>query len=239
VAIVLGTGFYIEELAGPLIGTNGVESLAAAMIADIEQGIDGTGIRAGIIGEIGVSDPWSAAEQRVMQAAVLAQQATGATINVHPGRRPESPLEVARMVGRSGGDVGRLIISHLDRTFFTEDEALGLLDTGCIAEWDFFGIESSYYPFAPIDLPTDGQRLNLIRRLIDRGHGPRITISQDICTRTRLRRWGGYGYAHMLDNVVPMMRRKGFGEDEIAMLLVETPRRLLALGGGSSRDALQ
>lgn len=123
----------------------------------------------------------------------------------------------------------RLIISHLDRTLFIDDSIVALLDEGCIAEWDFFGIESSYYPFADIDLPNDGQRLNLIRRLIDRGYGRQITISQDICTKTRLMRWGGHGYAHLLENVVPMMRRKGFAGSEIEDLLVLTPRRLLTL----------
>jgi phosphotriesterase-related protein len=93
----------------------------------------------------------------------------------------------------------------------------------------FFGIESSYYPFAPIDLPNDGRRLELIRAVIDRGHGGQILIAHDICTKTRLRRFGGHGYAHILQNVVPLMRGKGWSEAEIDLVLADNPRRFLTL----------
>ena len=229
--IVAGTGFYIESFAGTQIGDRSAEDLATKMVSDIQNGFGTTGIRAGIIGEIGVSDPWSEREQRVMRAAVLAQMETGAAINVHPGRDPSSPRAVARFVGACGGDVSRLIISHLDRTLFSDDAVAELMDEGCIAEWDFFGIESSYYPFANIDLPSDGERLNRIKRLIGRGYGDRILISQDICTRSRLVHFGGHGYAHLPRDVVAMMRRKSFTEDEIAQITRSTPQRLLALEG--------
>jgi phosphotriesterase-related protein len=122
------------------------------------------------------------------------------------------------------------VISHVDRTLFTDEDLFRLADTGAVVEFDFFGIESSHYPFQDdIDLPNDGMRLRMVRRLIDRGHLDRIALSQDICTRTRLQRWGGHGYRHLFENVVPMMRRRGFTEDEIDTLLVRTPRRLLTI----------
>lgn len=229
VHIVLGTGYYVESFARPFLQGRSVEELAAAMIGDLTTGFGDTGVRAGIIGEIGVSDPWTDLERAALEAAAIAQRQTGATINVHPGRERSSPLAIARFLRACGGDTERLVISHMDRTLFDEEDILPVLDEGCVVEWDFFGIESSYYPFAPIDLPNDGQRLNLIRRLFDRGYGRQITISQDICTRTRLVRWGGHGYAHLIDNVVPMMRAKGFSQGEIDQLLIDTPRRLLTL----------
>ncbi|WP_046866775.1 phosphotriesterase family protein [Microvirga massiliensis] len=229
VTVVAGTGYYIESFASEAIGTRSVDELAATMIADIRDGFEDTGIRAGIIGEIGVSDPWSEAERRVMQAAVIAQQATGATITVHPGRDSESPLAVARFVRSAGGDTSRLVIGHLDRTLFETDEVLRLLDQGVVGEWDFFGIESSYYPFALIDLPNDGRRLELIRAALAAGFGEQIVISHDICTITRLSRWGGHGYGHIPRDVVAMMRRKSFSEPEIRRILVANPARLLTL----------
>ena len=122
-----------------------------------------------------------------------------------------------------------MIIGHLDRTLFHIDDVLRLAGRGSGLEWDFFGIESSYYPFAPIDLPNDGRRLELIRAVIDRGYGEQVLIAHDICTRTRLRRFGGHGYAHISENVVPVMRRKGFTAAEIDLLLIDNPRRFLAL----------
>ena len=228
VHIVAGCGSYIESFAGAALARS-VDEQAARMIAAVSNGIDDSGVRAGIIGEIGISDPPTPGELRSLTAAAIAQRETGASINVHPGRDPSSPIAVAEHVRKAGGDVSRLVISHLDRTFRTADEALRLVETGAVAEWDFFGIESSHYPFAPFDLPNDGMRLDTIAALFARGHGGQVTISQDICTRTRLRRFGGHGYAHIPLNVVPMMRRKGFDETMIEQLLVQTPRRLLTL----------
>ncbi len=56
-------------------------------------------------------------------------------------------------------------------------------------------------------------------------------LGQDIGVRTRLRRWGGWGYAHLLEHVVPLLRELGAGDDDIETMLVATPARLLALPG--------
>jgi phosphotriesterase-related protein len=98
-----------------------------------------------------------------------------------------------------------------------------------VLEWDFFGIESSYYPFSNLDMLNDAMRLDLIAALLARGHAERVVISHDICTVTRLRRMGGHGYTHITNAIEPMMQRKGFSEQQIAQILVQTPRRLLTL----------
>ena len=50
-----------------------------------------------------------------------------------------------------------------------------------------------------------------------------ILISQDIWNRTQRRKYGGWGYAHILDNTLPVMPAKGMSEDEIRILMVENP----------------
>jgi phosphotriesterase-related protein len=198
-------------------------------VVSVAGGVWGTDVRAGIIGEIGCSAPWTALEQRVMLAAVLAQRQTGAAINVHPGRHPDQPQEVADFIRVKGGRVERVIISHIDRTVFDADRLGRLADTGCVLEWDLFGQEASYYRLADIDMPNDAIRLRAIRGLIDRGHLEQVLISHDICYRSRLVRWGGHGYGHIFANVVPLMRRRGFSEREIQAILVDNPRRLLTI----------
>lgn len=71
------------------------------------------------------------------------------------------------------------------------------------------------------------ERLHWMRRLIDRGHLDQIAISHDICYKSRFSSFGGHGYAHIFEDVVPLMRRCGFSEAEIERITVETPRRLL------------
>jgi phosphotriesterase-related protein len=228
--VILGCGHYVHDYQDPANATRTVEDLAEEIVESVEDGVWGTDVCAGIIGEIGCSAPWTPLEQRVMLAAVLAQRQTGAAINVHPGRHPDQPQEVADFIRARGGRMDRVIISHIDRTVFDADRLRRLADAGCVLEWDLFGQESSYYRLADIDMPNDAIRLRAIRGLLDRGYLAQILISHDICYRSRLVRWGGHGYGHIFANVVPLMRRRGFSQAEIDAILLDNPRRLLTLG---------
>jgi phosphotriesterase-related protein len=201
------------------------------MITELTVGARGTGIRCGIIGEIGCSWPLTPFERRSLAAGAKAQRATGAAITVHPGRYPEAPHEILDVLDEAGADLSRVIIDHMDRTYEGEDEqVVRLARRGCVVEYDFFGIETSKYWMGVADLPTDWMRLRAIRRLFDAGFGDRVVVSHDICTRSRLQTLGGHGYAHLLRNIVPLMRERGFVAHEIDALLIGTPRRLLTIG---------
>jgi phosphotriesterase-related protein len=228
--VVMGTGWYVEPLHPPDVASADEGALADRLIADVEIGVDGSGVRAGILGEFGCSWPVSDAERRVLRAAGRAQRATGAAITIHPGRHPDAPHEILEEVAAGGGDATRTVIDHVDRTIFDTEDLLRLARTGCYVEYDLFGNETSHYPFAPIDMPNDGTRVDAIIGLFAAGHGEQVLVSHDFAFRTCLRRYGGYGYAHMLDNVVPKMRSKGMSETDIRTLLVRNPARLLALG---------
>ena len=77
------------------------------------------------------------------------------------------------------------------------------------------------------DVPNDAGRLNEILALIADGFINQVLISHDLCMKHRLWKWGGPGYAHILENVVPLMREKGFSEEQVRAILVENPRRLM------------
>jgi phosphotriesterase-related protein len=227
--VVMGCGHYVHDYQDPANAGRSVEDFAEEIVESVTDGAWGTDVRAGIIGEIGCQAPWTPQERRVMLGAVLAQRQTGAAINVHPGRHPDQPQEVADFIRVKGGRMDRVIISHIDRTVFDDERLRRLADTGCVLEWDLFGQESSFYRLADIDMPNDAVRLRAIRGLIARGHLAQVLISHDICYRSRLVRWGGHGYGHIFANVVPMMRRRGFSEAEIRAILVDNPRRLLTI----------
>lgn len=230
VRIVMGCGHYVEAYIPARLKRRSVDDHIGEIVGALSVGIGEDRVQAGIIGEIGCSDPWTETERSVMRAAVEAQKETGAAINVHPGREAPNLFDVVDFVKACGGDTSRVILSHVDRTIFETETLFRLADTGVVLEYDFFGIESTYYPFRrDVDLPNDGMRLKAIRALLDRGHLDQVTISHDICTKTRLRRFGGHGYAHIHENVIPLMRRRDFAEAEIETILVATPRRLLTL----------
>ena len=229
--VVMGAGHYVHDYQDPENATRDAEDFAQEMVDAVEDGAWGTDVRAGIIGEIGCQSPWTVQEQRVLLGALLAQRQTGAAVNVHPGRHPDQPQQVADFARARGGRMDRIVISHIDRTIFDTERLHRLADAGCVLEWDLFGQESSFYPLADIDMPNDAMRLAAIRGVIARGHLDQVLISHDICYRTRLTRWGGHGYGHIFANVVPMMRRRGFSDDEIRAIVEDNPRRLLTLGG--------
>lgn len=229
VNIVLGAGFYTQPYLSAEIDRMDDDAVQAEIEAQILQGAWGTDIRCGIIGEIGCSWPITSTERRILAAATRAQRSTGAALTIHPGRHPDAPAEIAGIVRAAGGDPERTVIGHMDRTIFDTDRLLALLGQGFVLEWDFFGIETSQYWMAGVDLdlPTDYMRLDLFRTLIGAGHLDRIAVSHDICTRTRLTRHGGHGYGHLMAHVAPLARRRGFSEAELDQLLVATPARLL------------
>jgi phosphotriesterase-related protein len=46
--------------------------------------------------------------------------------------------------------------------------------------------------------------------------------------------YGGYGYAHMINNLMPLMRAKGMTEEQINILMIENPTRFLQFKGASA-----
>jgi phosphotriesterase-related protein len=229
VHIVLGCGFYTQAYQDAKTLSLSVEALTDIMTAQITEGAWGTNVRCGIIGEIGCSWPLTPFELRSLQAAARTQRITGASITVHPGRHPDAPFEILDILEQAGADLSRVIIDHMERTFTRDDQVVALARRGCVVEYDFFGIEQSQYWMGIADLPTDWMRIYAIRRLFDDGLSGNVVASHDICTRSRLQSFGGHGYSHMLRNVIPLMRDRGFSDSDIRKLLVETPARLLAL----------
>jgi phosphotriesterase-related protein len=116
----------------------------------------------------------------------------------------------------------------MDRTAYSSESMMEMAKTGCYLEFDCFGLEG-YYPrrYGVFDTPNDAQRINHIIRLIDRGHLKQVLISTDMAMKAKLFVYGGPGYAHIPDNVIPLMRAKGLSEDAVNTITVENPRRML------------
>ena len=227
VHLVMGSGYYVAANHPPELETWKEDEITAQIVRDVLEGVDATGVKAGIIGEIGLDWPVAENEAKVLRAAASAQQETGASLNIHPGRNPAGPLDAIRIVEEAGGDPERTVMSHIDRTLFTIEDMLALAATGCYLEFDLFGEESSFYPLAPIDMPNDATRIDYLMKLIAAGYRDRLLVSQDICTKIRLTKYGGEGYSHILENVIPMMMQKGMTREDVDAITVENPARVL------------
>jgi phosphotriesterase-related protein len=227
--VVMGAGYYVAASHPADMARRTVDELAREMIADITTGVGDSGLRAGLIGEIGTSYPWTDNEQKVLRAAVITQRETGAPLMVHPGRHPAMPMELAKFVQKEGGHLRRTIMCHICRTIADVRAVIDLAETGIWLEYDLFGMENSFYPYNPsFDMPNDGGRMAHVLALIAAGHHDQILLSHDIAYKTSLVKYGGYGYHHLLVNVVPRLRAKGVDDAGLRRLLVENPARAFA-----------
>jgi phosphotriesterase-related protein len=224
--IVMGAGYYVAAAHPADMEARSEDSIVREIVREVTVGVGDTGVRAGLIGEIGNSWPWTENEKKVVRAAVEAQRQTGAPLMIHPGRDQSAPMLICELIRKQGGDLRRTVMCHIDRTIADERHLLDLAATGVWLEYDLFGLETSFYPYNPdFDMPNDGGRMAQILALIARGHGDQILMSHDIAYKCSLTRYGGYGYHHLIVNVVPRLRRKGVDDAGIARLLVENPRR--------------
>lgn len=227
-SVVAAAGTYTAPYLDATTQGLDIETLTQRFIDEVIVGLDGTDIKAGLIGEIGCSWPLEPVEKRALQAAARASLATGAGISIHPGRDHAAPFEIVALLEAEGADLSRCVICHMDRTYPEADGPLELARTGVMVEWDFFGIETSHYWMSDVELPTDRGRLRAITKLFDAGLEASVLISQDICTRTRLQTWGGHGYGHIPRNVRPLLERVGFDASDFDRMIRINPLSLLA-----------
>ncbi len=230
--IIMGTAYYVESSYAAAkidMDTMREEEIAEVFIRDIWEGFGSTGIRAGIIGEVGCSWPLTENEKKVLRAAAAAQKATGAAVNIHPGQHEDAASACTSVLDQSGADLSRVIVSHVDRAVREPKHRIELAKSGCVLEYDLFGREGYYPPrFRIVDVPNDAQRINELRELAERGFQRQLLISQDNYTKSSLCRYGGWGYGHILRDAVPVMKIKGLSQNLIEAMLIDNPKRLAA-----------
>lgn len=222
--IVMGAGYYIGSTHPENMSSISQEEITESIINDIEIGVDGTDIKAGMIGEVGCTYPWWDNEKKSLRGATEAQKETGAALMIHPGRDPQSPVEILEVIDKAGGDLSRTIICHIDRTCLDHGWLREMAQTGCYMEYDLFGNESSYYPPNPdVDMPSDAQRMDIILWHFEQGFEKQVLLSHDVATKHRLHSYGGLGYDHLITNVTPRLEKRGLSKENIATLIVENP----------------
>jgi phosphotriesterase-related protein len=114
--VVMGAGWYRGAHYPPelLVDRRSVDALAELIVRDATVGVGETGIRAGIIGEIGVDKPWlSATEERVHRAAARAARRTGLAITTHAVQSTVG-LDQLDVFEAEGADLSRVVIGHCD-----------------------------------------------------------------------------------------------------------------------------
>lgn len=232
--IVAGTGLYIAGSHPDETTDASAEALAERMTLDLVQGIGATDVRAGVIGEIGVSHPLHPREEQVLRAAAEAQACTGAAISVHTAAHAidaDSALVVANVLEAAGADLSRVIMCHMDTSLHRPEYHREVLARGALVEYDLFGhelfeSENNFQSFG------DTETARAVVARVEEGWVDQMLLSQDVCYTIQLTRFGGYGYAHLLRNVAARLQLWGADEATLNQIMRDNPRRVLPLQPG-------
>jgi predicted metal-dependent phosphotriesterase family hydrolase len=224
VNIIMGAGWYREMVYPQFIYELDTNALADVVVKQLTVGIDGTDVRAGVIGEIGTErGSITPAQERVFRACARAQRKTGVTIVTHTTHFGELALEQIALLQEEHVPAQRILISHLgDRIDTSSLRAIAA--KGVFLSIDNIGFENDGYA-------TDQMRARNVATLIAEGHLTQILLSSDFCFKTQLTAYGGKGYAHVPSNFLPMLRSEGISEDSIYQMTVSNPAKALGVEG--------
>jgi predicted metal-dependent phosphotriesterase family hydrolase len=219
VNVVMGTGWYREAVYAPEVLRSTSRALADRLIEELETGVGDTGIRPGVIGELGTERSHiTPAQERVFRAAALASIATNTTITTHTSHYGELAMEQVGLLTGEGVAPERIVIGHLGDRHGLDLER-PVLATGAWVEIDHVG-----FP----EYQTDDRRADHIATLVAEGHVARLLLASDTCLRSQLHALGGRGYDHLIRDFLPRLRARGVPEDAIQRMTVDNPARAFA-----------
>lgn len=208
----------------------GPDAIAAAYIREIEDGIEGTGIKAGIIKVASDRGGITPPQEVVLRAAARTQKATGVPISTHTWSPERIGEQQVRILEEEGVDLNRVYIGHSnDDTDL--DYLLGLLNKGV-----WLGLDR--YPGGQVaGTPNWEQRTEVARKLMDAGFTDRIFLSHDYsvpkarygaAVQEQRRRANPDGYNFIPRYVLPRLKELGAADAEIRQITVDNPRRFFA-----------
>ncbi len=215
--IVLGCGWYREPYYEPYLHRWYADQIAEQMVNDLTVGIDDTGVRAGIIGELGAHDRWvSPAEERMLRAGARAQKKTGVTLTTHGTKSPVA-LQQLDILREEGVDLNRVVVGH-SHTWPHPDFHEEIVKRGAWLSFDTISDTNDY---------ELSKAVGLIKAVLDAGNIDRLLLSHDVCYRTHYVAYGGSGYDFIPTRLFSHLAKIGITEDMFARIMVDNPRRAL------------
>lgn len=234
VNIIAGCGFYTHDTHAVDIEKQSVEDITEIIMNDLLIGMDHTGVRSGVIGEIGTSQHVHPNEKKVLQAAGRAQSQSKVPLFIHVYPWSENGLTALDILEGEGASPNQVVICHSDVEINLE-YMVSIMKRGAFIEFDNFGKEF-WIPikkrnFAGGNFATDRDRVEAIYQLVDLGYQDNLLLTNDICLKAMLHAYGGWGYDHILTNIIPMLLDAGLEEKIISNFIQKNPHRLFVADG--------
>lgn len=224
--IVASSGPYLEKFESTRIHKP-VELLASLIDKELNQGIGETDIRAGMIGEIGVSPAFTQAERNSLRAASLAQCNTPHTaMNIHmPGwlRLGDEVLDI--VLEEMNVSPAKVSLAHSDPSGKDVVYQRKMLDRGVWLEFDMIGLD--------ITFPKEGvapgvqETADAVAHLIELGYADQIVLSHDVFLKQMWAKNGGNGWGFVPNVFLAYLAARGVDKDILRKLCIDNPARLL------------
>jgi phosphotriesterase-related protein len=229
--IVSCTGIYTYDHLPHFFENRDEDFMAECFVHDIEQGIQGTEVKAAFIKCAADAAGVTANVEKVHRAAARASIRTGRPIMAHS--RPASntgPRQIEIFL-EEGVAPEKIQIAHTGDTDDL-DYIEGLLDTGVYIGLDRWGL--------PMFLPTENRNRTAIE-LLSRGHVERMFVSQDFVVALdwfpqeageQLMAAGmveeDWSMTLLFERVFPALHEAGMTEEQLETMLVANPARWLS-----------
>lgn len=228
--IIAGAGFYVEGAQTQTVLDMSEEAIERQIRKELETGIGHSNIKAGFIGEVGISHIMYPFEKKSLIGACRAQKETGAPLMVHINPWSVQGIPAMEVISQYKIEPEKVIICHSD-VENREDYIFNLLDMGVFVEFDNWGKEmfTDRWDCKPGSgrFVNDWERALLVKKIVDKGYGKQLLLSTDLCLKSLLHKYGGWGYDHVMTHILPMLDEVGVKEDAIKDMLIENPARWL------------
>lgn len=210
---ICSTGFYKEPFLPDYVYEMDKEEIAELLINDIEIGIDGTGIKAQLLGEIGTSkDHMTKEEEKIFESIVIAHKKTGVPISTHTTLGTNA-LGQIEFFEKNNVDLSKVNIGHVDLSGDIQ-YIIEILSKGVYISFDTIG-KNNYL--------LDSKRVEMLKILQDMNLLNKVFLSQDISRKSNMEFMGGIGYSYIFDSFIPMLKEKGITDESLDLMLCKNP----------------
>jgi phosphotriesterase-related protein len=236
-----------------------VDEMADRMVRDLTEGIDGTGIKAGIIGEIPIDAHSVHLDQRdgpiPAESVVrgmwaprydLMRAGTARADEIYDPEELKSLRAAARASRRTGAAITLHAvdpwIGYLD---VLEEEGADLsrvivghaawvmadtlLARRAFARGVTVQLDWDLQTLATGEVSPVGLLLDRVAWAVARGYASQLTLSLDVCIKVGRKRYGGGGLTQLQDRILPGLRQRGVSDRDLERITIGNPRRLLTL----------
>ena len=196
-----------------------VEELTDIFVKEIEEGIDGTDIKAGWIKGASMYHYITPLQEKCLRAGARASMITGVPIHTHTEVGTYA-LEQVEIVKSEGMDLTRFGVAHMDRNpdYWLHKK---ILEQGCYMIYDGPG-KAKYGP--------DSMRVDLLRRLCADGFGDRLMLCNDMGKKSHHPQYGGGpGWNWIHDKFLPRLIDEGFDPAQVHRFNYENPQAFYTL----------